>query len=83
MTGRATASRPALELLGVYIYTRGVAHRVQVHRTAPQSWEILDAPETGEPRVIEELTGELERRDTAAAVARDYLTQVQRRPSAR
>lgn len=67
------------ELLGVYVDEAGGSHRVHVDERGHLSWEILDTPDGGDSVVIERLSGELESADTAAAVARDYLTQVNRR----
>jgi len=64
---------------GVYVDELGGRHRVEVRQLARQSWEIVDTPDAGEPVVIEQLDGDLESVETAEAVARDYLTQVQRR----
>ena len=50
-----------------------------MHEPEHLSWEIVDTPDGGDAVVIERLSGELESADTAAAVARDYLTQVKRR----
>jgi hypothetical protein len=80
MSDDHTASaHEGLELVGVYVDDGGASHRVHVTERGRLSWEIRDTPEEGEPVVIDRLRGELESADTAAAVARDYLTQVQRR----
>ena len=73
------ASGDGRDLPGVYVDAAGDRHRVHVHEPEHLSWEIVDTPDGGDAVVIERLSGELESADTAAAVARDYLTQVKRR----
>lgn len=64
-----------VEDLGEYVDRAGVRHRVCMRRVGARTWEISDVPERGDPVVIDRLEGELESRDTAAAVAHDYLSQ--------
>ena len=77
--GQRESAGPGSELLGVYVDHEGERHRVHVNERGELSWEIADTPLEGEPVVIERLSGELESAETAAAVARDYLTQLHRR----
>jgi hypothetical protein len=65
----------ASETVGSYFDHDGVQHEVRVRSVDEQTWEIVDVPDQGDEVVIERLSGELESRDTAAAVAQDYLTQ--------
>jgi hypothetical protein len=69
------ATAPASETVGSYLDHTGVQHEVRVRRVEPQTWEIVDMPEQGDELQVDRLTGELESRETAAAVAQDYLTQ--------
>lgn len=69
------ATPPMSESVGSYLDHTGVRHEVRVRRVDAQAWEIVDTPEQGDEVVVDRLTGELESRDTAAAVAQDYLTQ--------
>jgi len=69
------APPPASESVGSYLDHTGVQHEVQVRRVEAQSWEIVDMPEQGDELLVDRLTGELESRGTATAVAQDYLTQ--------
>ena len=69
------ATAPASETVDVYLDQVGMQHEVQVRRVEAKAWEIVDVPANGDEVVIERLSGELESRDTAAAVARDYLGQ--------
>jgi len=73
------ATAPASETVGSYLDHTGVQHDVRVCRVEPQTWEIVDVPERGDELLIDRLTGELESRGTATAVAQDYLTQAPRR----
>jgi hypothetical protein len=69
------ATVPASETVGSYLDSAGMRHEVRVHRVKAQTWEIADVPEQGDELLVDRLTGELESRDTATAVAQDYLTQ--------
>ena len=69
------APPPASESVGSYLDHTGVQHEVQGRRVEAQSWEIVDMPEQGDELLVDRLTGELESRGTATAVAQDYLTQ--------
>jgi hypothetical protein len=66
---------PASETVGSYLDHAGMRHEVRVRRVEAQTWEIADVPEGGDELLVDRLTGELESRDTAAAVAQDYLSQ--------
>ena len=66
---------PALEVVGTYLDRTGVQHEVRVRRVEAQAWEIVDVPNQGDELLVDRLTGDLESRDTATAVAQDYLTQ--------
>jgi hypothetical protein len=66
---------PASEVVGTYLDRTGVQHEVRVRQVEAQAWEIVDVPEGGDELLVDRLTGELESRDTAAAVAQDYLSQ--------
>ena len=74
------ATAPVSETVGSYLDHAGMRHEARVRRVEAQTWEIVDVPEQGDERLIDRLTGELESRDTATAVAQDYLTQA---PAAR
>jgi len=63
------------ETVGSYLDGAGMQHEVRVRRVEAQTWEIVDVPDQGDELLVNRLTGELESRDTAAAVAQDYLTQ--------
>jgi hypothetical protein len=69
------ATAPVSEPVGSYLDHAGVHHEVEVRSVEAQKWEIVDVPEQGDEVVIERLSGDLESRDTAVAVAQDYLTQ--------
>lgn len=69
------ATAPASETVASYLDQAGMRHAVRVRRVEAQTWEIADVPEQGDELLVDRLTGELESRDTAAAVAQDYLTQ--------
>jgi len=69
------ATAPESEVVGRYLDHTGVQHEVRVRRVEAQAWEIVDVPERGEELLVDRLTGELESRGTATAVAQDYLTQ--------
>ena len=69
------ATAPASEIVGSYRDHAGVEHEVRVRRVGAQTWEIVDVPEQGDELLVDRLTGELESRGTATAVAQDYLTQ--------
>ena len=73
------ATAPASETVGSYLDRAGMRHEVQVRRVEAQTWEIADVPERGDELLVDRLTGELESRNTATAVAQDYLTQAPRR----
>jgi len=73
------ATAPISETAGKYLDHAGVQHVVEVRSVETQTWEIVDVPEQGDEIAIERLTGELESRDTAAAVAEDYLGQASSR----
>ena len=73
------ATAPTSETVGNYIHDTGVQHEVQVRRVEAQTWEIVDVPDQGDELLVDRLSGELESRDTAAAVAQDYLTQARGR----
>ena len=73
------ATRPLSESVGSYRDRTGMRHEVRVRRVEAQAWEIVDVPDQGDELLVDRLTGELESRDTAAAVAQDYLTQALRR----
>jgi hypothetical protein len=63
------------ESVGRYLDRSGVQHEVWVRQVEAQAWEIVDVPEQDDELLVDRLSGELESRDTAAAVAQDYLTQ--------
>jgi hypothetical protein len=69
------ATAPVSETVGSYLDHAGVRHEVEVRSVEAQTWEIVDVPEQGDERLVDRLSGELESRDTAVAVAQDYLTQ--------
>ena len=69
------ATLPVSESVGSYLDRTGVRHEVRVRRVEAEAWEIVDVPDQGDELLVDRLTGELESRDTAAAVAQDYLTQ--------
>jgi hypothetical protein len=69
------ATAPAAETVGSYLDRAGMRHEVQVRRVEAQTWEIADVPARGDELLVDRLTGELESRGTATAVAEDYLTQ--------
>ena len=69
------ATAPASETVGSYLDHAGMRHEVRVRRVEAQTWEIVDVPDQGDELLVDRLTGELESRDTATAVAQDYLTQ--------
>jgi len=69
------ATAPASEMVGSYPDGAGMRHEVRVRRVEAQTWEIADVPEQGDELRVDRLTGELESRDTAVALAQDYLTQ--------
>ena len=75
------ATAPASETAGSYLDGAGIQHEVRVRRVEAQTWEIVDVPDQGDERLVDRLTGELESRDTAAAVAQDYVTQAPGRAS--
>jgi hypothetical protein len=70
------ATAPRSETVGSYLDGAAMQHEVRVRRVEAQTWEIVDVPERGDELLVDRLTGEPESRDTAAAVAQDYLTQV-------
>jgi hypothetical protein len=69
------ATPPVSESVGSYLDPTGVQHEVRVRQVDAQAWEIVDVPDQGDELLVDRLTGELESRDTAAAVAQDYLSQ--------
>jgi hypothetical protein len=69
------ATAPASVSVGSYLDHTGMQHDVLVRRVEAQTWEIVDVPELGDELLVDHLSGELESRDTATAVAQDYLTQ--------
>ena len=69
------ATAPESETVGSYLDHAGMQHEVRVRRVDSQPWEIVDVPERGDELLVDRLSGELESRGTATAVARDYLTQ--------
>lgn len=69
------ATAPTTETVGTYLDGARMQHEVRVRRVEAQTWEIIDVPERGDELLVDRLTGELEGRDTATAVAQDYLTQ--------
>jgi hypothetical protein len=69
------ATAPTSETVGSYRDGAGMQHEVRVRRVEAQVWEIVDVPQPGDEHLVDRLTGELESRDTATAVAQDYLTQ--------
>jgi hypothetical protein len=69
------ATAPVSESVGSYLDRTGVQREVRVRRVEAQVWEIVDVPEQGDELLVDRLTGELESRGTATAVAQDYLTQ--------
>jgi hypothetical protein len=69
------ARAPVLETVGSYVDQVGTPHEVRVRRAEARAWEIVDVTDQGDELLVDRLTGELESRDTAAAVAQDYLTQ--------
>jgi hypothetical protein len=69
------ATAPVWETVGSYLDHAGMRHEVRVRRVETQTWEIADVPEQGDELLVDRLTGELESRGTAIAVAKDYLTQ--------
>ena len=73
------ATAPVSESVGSYLDRTGVQREVRVRRVEAQTWEIVDVPERRDELLVERLTGELESRGTATAVAQDYLTQAPRR----
>jgi hypothetical protein len=66
---------PTSDTVGSYLDRAGMRHEVRVRRIEAQTWEIADVPERGDELLVDRLTGELESRATATAVAQDYLTQ--------
>jgi len=71
----SVATAPSWETVGNYLDHTGVQHEVRVLRVEAQTWEIVDVPECGDELLVDRLTGELESRGTATAVAKDYLSQ--------
>jgi len=69
------ATEPVSETVGSYLDPAGMQHQVRVHRVEAQTWEIVDVPAQGDELPVDRLSGELESRGTAAALAQDYLTQ--------
>ena len=69
------ATAPTSETVGSYLDQTRVQHDVVVRRVEAQTWEIVDVPDRGDELLVDRLTGELESRGTATAVAQDYLTQ--------
>jgi hypothetical protein len=69
------ATAPTSETVGSYLDGAGMQHEVRVRRLEARTWEIVDVPERGDELLVDRLTGELESRGTASAVAQDYLTQ--------
>jgi hypothetical protein len=69
------ATAAASETVGSYVDHTGVQHEARVRRIDAQTWEIVDVPDQGDELLVDRLTGELESRGTAIAVAQDYLTQ--------
>ena len=59
----------------------GVRHEIAVRETADGDWHVLDTS-AAETRVIKTLDGRLDGRPQAEAVARDYLSTVERWPAA-
>jgi hypothetical protein len=75
----SVATARTSETVGRYLDGAGMQHEVRVRRVEAQTWEIVDVPDQGDELLVDRLTNELERRDTATAVAQDYLTQAPRR----
>jgi hypothetical protein len=71
----SVATAPASETVGSYLDRAGMQHEVRVRRVEAQTWEIVDVPERGDELLVDRLTGELESRGAAIAVAQDYLTE--------
>jgi hypothetical protein len=69
------ATAPGSETVGSYLDHTRVRHYVVVRQVEAHTWVIVDVPERGDELPVDRLSGELESRDTAAAVAQDYLTQ--------
>jgi hypothetical protein len=55
----------------------GTEHRVLVERSAAGRWRVLDAVDDDDAIVVDTLTGQDDRLDQAAALARDYAAEQQ------
>ena len=67
--------------IGAYVDADGIGHALVVRETADGGWRVLDidiAEDTA--HVVEALMGEQDGRPQAEAIARDYLTTVERAP---
>ena len=65
--------------IGTYCDAVGSRHRLVVRRTAEGDWRVLDVDVTsGTAHIVDALTGEQDGRPQAEAIARDYLTTVDR-----
>jgi hypothetical protein len=67
------------EAVGSYHDADGATHQVLVRETADGGWQVLDLDASANrARVIDTLDGDQDARPQAEAIARDYLTTVDR-----